>query len=365
MKNYKTFKGKTILITGHTGFKGSWLTAWLKQMGAELVGISLEPSTRPSHFSAACLAKDIIDLRIDIRNRLSLERAVLKFRPDFIFHLAAQALVGKSYNEPIDTFETNTLGTLHLLEALRKIEKPCVAVIITSDKCYDNVEWIWGYRENDALGGPDPYSTSKAAAELVIRSYIKSYFPNGTSKVRIASARAGNVIGGGDWSTDRIVPDCVKAWSKGHSVQLRNPSATRPWQHVLEPLSGYLNLAVALSKKPELHGEPFNFGPPPQQNQTVLELVQEMALHWDQVRWNDVSKMKDRPYESNLLKLNCDKALYYLGWRATMNFQDTVRMTAEWYQSYYKNPKNIITTTLDQIRSYVELARKERIPWAQ
>lgn len=365
MKLYKIFEGKTILITGHTGFKGSWLTAWLRQMGAKLVGISLDPSTYPSHFSAALLGTDIIDLRIDIRNQLSFENAVLATRPDFIFHLAAQALVRKSYNEPVETYKTNFLGTLHLLEALRKIEKPCVAVIVTSDKCYDNVEWIWGYRESDPLGGPDPYSTSKAAAELVIRSHIKSYFPKATSVVRIASARAGNVIGGGDWSTDRIVPDCVKAWSSGDSVQLRNPSATRPWQHVLEPLSGYLNLAMALSKIPELHGEPFNFGPPPQQNQSVLELVRQMALHWDQVRWNDVSKLEERPYESSLLKLNCDKALHHLSWRATMNFQDTVRMTAEWYQSYYKNPENISTTTIAQICSYVELAKNEGLPWAQ
>ena len=283
------FHGKTVVVTGHTGFKGAWLTAWLKQLGANVVGIALNPPTSPSHFEVANLAKGMTDLRIDIRNRSELEHAIVAAQPDFVFHLAAQALVRKSYDEPVETWQTNVLGTLHVLEALRKLENPCTAVIITSDKCYDNVEWVWGYRETDAMGGPDPYSASKGAAELAIRSHIKSYFPKSTSKVRIASARAGNVIGGGDWSENRIVPDCVKAWSSGNVVELRNPHSTRPWQHVLEPLSGYLTHAIALSQQPELHGESFNFGPPANQNHSVLELVQRMSLHWDQVRWEDIS----------------------------------------------------------------------------
>ena len=316
------FHGATVLITGHTGFKGAWLTAWLKQLGAKVVGIALDPPSVPFHFAVAHLVDGMTDLRIDIRDHAALADAIISAQPDFVFHLAAQALVRQSYDQPIETWQTNVLGTLHVLEALRKLDKPCAAVIITSDKCYDNIEWVWGYRETDAMGGPDPYSASKGAAELAIRSHIKSYFPKATSKVRIASARAGNVIGGGDWAADRIVPDCVRAWSSNNVVELRNPHSTRPWQHVLEPLSGYLNLAVALYHRPELHGEPFNFGPQAQQNHSVLELVRQMALHWDQVRWQDVSQSVAGPYESGLLKLNCDKALHYLLWNAVMGFDE-------------------------------------------
>ncbi len=359
------FANKTALVTGHTGFKGAWLTAWLKQMGVKVVGISLDPPTKPSHFSAARLAENIVDLRIDIRDRAAIEDAVISAQPDFVFHLAAQALVRQSYEDPVETWQTNVLGTLNLLEALRKLQKPCAAVVITSDKCYDNVEWVWGYRETDAMGGPDPYSASKGAAELVIRSHIKSYFPNTTSKVRVASARAGNVIGGGDWAADRIVPDCVKAWSGNNSVDLRNPHSTRPWQHVLEPLSGYLSLAIALSEQPGLHGEPFNFGPLAQQNHSVLELVQQMARHWDRVQWKDVSQAMSGPYESGLLKLNCDKALHYLRWHAVMNFEDTVRMTAEWYRAYYEEPAQIAAITRSQIEAYTDFAREKGLVWTR
>jgi len=361
----KMLHKKKVVVTGHTGFKGSWLTAWLKHLEAEVVGIALDPSTEPSHFSSAHLSDGIKDLRINIRDHVLLEEAVLSSQPDFVFHLAAQALVRCSYDEPIQTYQTNVLGTLHLLEALRKLDKSCAAVIVTSDKCYDNMEWVWGYRETDALGGPDPYSASKGAAELVIRSHIKSYFPKATSKVRIASARAGNVIGGGDWAADRIVPDCVKAWSRGDTVELRNPTATRPWQHVLEPLSGYLNLATTLSQQVDLHGEPFNFGPTSMENYSVLQLVQQMAPHWDQVRWRDASKSAGGYHESRLLKLNCDKALHYLRWRAVMGFEDTVRMTVEWYRSYYQNPKKTAETSIAQIKAYTELAKEEGLPWAQ
>lgn len=363
---YQTaFHGRTVLVTGHTGFKGAWLTAWLKLLGAKVVGIALDPPTVPSHFEAAQLSEGMTDLRIDIRDRAAIQDAIVSVQPDFVFHLAAQALVRRSYDDPLETWQTNVLGTLHVLEALRSLEKPCSAVIITSDKCYDNVEWVWGYRETDALGGPDPYSASKGAAELAIRSHIKSYFPKATSKVRIASARAGNVIGGGDWASDRIVPDCVKAWSVNTAVELRNPHSTRPWQHVLEPLSGYLSLAIALSQQTELHGEPFNFGPPAQQNHSVLELVQQTALHWDQVRWRDVSQVASGPYESGLLKLNCDKALHYLRWRAVMGFEDTVRMTAEWYRAYYQQSAQIAATTQSQIEAYTLYAKQQGLAWAE
>jgi CDP-glucose 4,6-dehydratase len=358
------YNNKTVIVTGHTGFKGTWLAAWLHQLGAKVVGLALDPPTEPSHFSAINLKDDINDLRIDIRDRYELESAIVDAEPDFVFHLAAQALVRTSYDDPIDTWNTNTMGTLHVLEALRKLKKKCSAVIITSDKCYDNVEWVWGYRESDSLGGPDPYSASKGAAELAIRSHIKSYFPKETSQIRIASARAGNVIGGGDWAVDRIVPDCVKAWSKDDFVELRNPFSTRPWQHVLEPLSGYLSLAVGLSEQADLHGEPFNFGPKAQQNHSVLELVQEMALHWDKVRWKDVSESENGPYESGLLKLNCDKALHYLNWHAVMGFEDTVRMTAEWYGACYQNPSEIADCTRNQITNYTHIANQKGLSWA-
>jgi CDP-glucose 4,6-dehydratase len=359
------FKNKTVVVTGHTGFKGAWLTAWLKLLGARVVGIALDPPTEPSHFSVARMREGISDYRIDIRNRTEIEEVIVTEQPDFVFHLAAQALVRRSYDDAHETWETNVMGTLHVLEALRKLTKPCTAVIITSDKCYDNVEWVWGYRESDAMGGPDPYSASKGAAELAIRSHIKSYFPKETSKVRIASARAGNVIGGGDWADHRIVPDCVKAWSNNNLVELRNPHSTRPWQHVLEPLSGYLTLAIALSQRPELHGQPFNFGPQAQQNHSVLALVQQMALYWDQVRWQDISGLAAGPHESGLLKLNCDKALHFLQWHAVMGFEDTVKMTAEWYRAYYNQPTQIAALTNEQIAIYTAIAKQQRLDWAQ
>ncbi len=358
------YKNKRVLVTGHTGFKGAWLITWLKQMGAEVCGIALDPVSNPSHFEVGNMSESIMDLRVDIRDSEGIEKAILDFKPDYLFHLAAQSLVRKSYNNPLETWNVNVMGTLHVLEALRKYDNPCSAVIITSDKCYDNVEWIWGYRENDVLGGPDPYSASKGAAEIAIKSHIKSYFPKATSKVRIASARAGNVIGGGDWAEDRIIPDCVTAWSKKQSVNLRNPNATRPWQHVLEPLSGYLVLAVHLSIKRNLHGEPFNFGPPANQNHSVLELVKKMSEHWDLVQWRDVSNNASGPYESGLLKLNCDKALAMLQWTAVMGFEETVQFTAEWYKSYYNNPSQIINATLSQISKYHDFAKRKGLEWA-
>ncbi|MEO0490428.1 MAG: CDP-glucose 4,6-dehydratase [Cyanobacteria bacterium P01_A01_bin.123] len=359
------FVNKTVVVTGHTGFKGSWLTIWLKQLGAHVVGIALDPHTDPAHFYAAKVAEGIKDYRINLCDLAAVKEIILGVQPDYVFHLAAQSLVRRSYIDPVETWRTNVFGTLHILEALRQLDKSCGAVIITSDKCYDNVEWVWGYRETDALGGPDPYSGSKGAAELVIRSHIESFFPTATSPVRIASARAGNVIGGGDWASDRIVPDCVRAWSKGIAVQLRNPHATRPWQHVLEPLSGYLQLATALVQRPELHGEPFNFGPSTHESHSVLELVEKMATHWQQVRWQDVSNAALGPYESGLLKLNCDKALFHLRWQALLNFTETVRFTAEWYRTYYQSPSAIPAITRDQIYSYTKTAAQQGLSWAQ
>ena len=357
------FKNKIAIVTGHTGFKGSWLAVWLESLGAKVVGVAIDPPSKPSHFEVAELAKSIEDNRLDIRDGDELKFLVSGTQPDFVFHLAAQPLVLQSYLDPVETYQTNVLGSLNLLEALRSLKKKCTSVLITSDKCYKNVEWVWGYRETDTLGGQDPYSASKGAAELVIRSHVKSFFPNDGS-VRIAVGRAGNVIGGGDWAQDRIVPDCVRSWAKGKSVQLRNPLATRPWQHVLEPLSGYLALAAELHQKDELHGEPFNFGPSAHQNHTVLELVQAMSGHWDKVRWEDNSVDEKEPYESGLLKLNCDKALYHLNWQAILSFQETVKMTAEWYCSYYEDPSTIRDVTLAHIGEYESMAQKKGMQWA-
>ena len=359
-----SFKNKIALVTGHTGFKGSWLAAWLESLGAKVVGVALDPPSKPSHFEVAELAKSIEDNRLDIRNGEDLKLVVSESQPDFLFHLAAQPLVLQSYLDPVETYQTNVLGTLNVLEALRSLKKKCTSVLITSDKCYKNVEWVWGYRETDRLGGPDPYSASKGAAELVIRSHVKLFFMT-DGPVRIAIGRAGNVIGGGDWAQDRVVPDCVRSWAKEESAQLRNPQSTRPWQHVLEPLSGYLNLASELSQRSELHGEPFNFGPPTHQNHTVMELVQEMSKYWVNARWEDSSDIDKKPYESDLLKLNCDKALQYLQWQAVLPFQETVRLTAEWYRSYYENPSRIRDVTLSQIREYESYARDKGMMWVR
>lgn len=350
----KIYRNKNVVVTGHTGFKGSWLVAWLSQMGASVTGIALDPPSVPSHFEVSHIANSIRDLRVDIRDSDALEQAILEAKPDFLFHLAAQPIVGRSYEAPIETWSTNVMGTINVLEALRKLEHKCSAVIITSDKCYDNVEWEWGYRENDSLGGPDPYSASKGAAELAIRSYVKSYFSGEDNIVHVASARAGNVIGGGDWAVNRIVPNCVISWSKNETVQLRNPHSTRPWQHVLEPLGGYLQLGALLSQNHNLHGEAFNFGPQAQQNHSVLELVKQMSRSWPDVCWSEFESQSSQFHESGLLKLNCDKALHFLNWHAVLDFEETVAMTADWYRSFYDEPSSIQSITDKQINDYAK-----------
>ncbi len=263
---------------------------------------------------------------------------------------------------------TNAIGSANVLEALRTLDKTVVAVMITSDKAYDNVEWVWGYRETDRLGGKDPYSASKGMAELAIRTYVESFFNAPDSNVRVGIARAGNVIGGGDWATDRIVPDCMKTWSRNEVVDIRSPEATRPWQHVLEPLSGYLLLGVLLQQSRDRHGEAYNFGPSSQQNYSVRKLIDAMARYWDYVHWKDTSQSMQHPQEAGLLKLNCDKALFDLQWQPTLKFEETVGMTVSWYKQYYQNvkqkkPDSMRDFTISQIEEYAQLASQRGIVW--
>lgn len=361
-----TYRGKVVLITGHTGFKGSWLSMWLSQLGARVVGLSIGTPSTPCNFDVAQVGHFVEDHRADIRDLEAVRKIVLSANPDFVFHLAAQALVRASYEDPIQTLEVNAIGSANILQSLRELKKSVSAVMITSDKAYDNVEWPWGYRETDRLGGKDPYSASKGMAELAIQAFIHSFFNDPKAGKKVAITRAGNVIGGGDWAADRIVPDCIRAWASGQHVDVRNADATRPWQHVLEPLSGYLALGADLYRRSDLHSQAYNFGPSAQQNHTVKDLIDEMAKHWGKVRWNDVSKSTEHVHEAGLLRLNCDKALFDLKWLPTLQFEETVRMTIEWYRAYYSEgemPMHAITQ--NQIREYTLLAADRGLPWAQ
>jgi len=356
---HSIFKNKTVLVTGHTGFKGSWLSTWLVSLGAKVIGLSVGVPSYPSNFEISQLKDSIEDHRIDICDIKSVKKIIKDSQPDFVFHLAAQALVRPSYEKPLETLNTNAMGTANILDALRILDKQVVAVMITSDKAYDNVEWVWGYRETDHLGGKDPYSASKGMAELAIRTFVESYFNEPNSNVRVGITRAGNVIGGGDWATDRIVPDCMMAWSENRIVDIRSPWATRPWQHVLEPLSGYLLLGSNLANSEKYHGEAYNFGPNANQNHSVSELINEMGKYWDKVQWNDVSQDQKHVHEAGLLKLNCDKALFDLKWQPTLKFEETVKMTVEWYKKFYKSrEQSMLDFTMAQISEYTELAGK-------
>ena len=364
MKNLKIFKNSRVIVTGHTGFKGSWLTAWLKELGANVMGISLDPPTFPSHFEVSGIGKGIKDIRLDIRNKKKLEKKIISFKPNFVFHLAAQALVGLSYKNPSLTWQTNLFGTLNVLESLRKLKNKCSVVIITSDKCYFNKEKHYGYKETDVLGGKDPYSCSKASAEILIKSYVNSFF-NNKSKIRIATARAGNVIGGGDWAANRIIPDCVRSWSKNKEAKLRNPKATRPWQHVLEAVGGYLCLAINLNSNQNIHSESFNFGPDLQKEYSVLELVKAMSNNWEDVSWKKISLSKGKFYESSLLRLNCNKARKILKWKCILKFEETMELVANWYRNFYSSSRNTNHITNQQIENYQSLAVKRGLKWAK
>lgn len=367
------FKGKRVFITGHTGFKGSWLAEWLLALGAEVHGYALDPQPHEVLYDQLALGSRIAsDTRKELADLEGLKCALVAADPHFVLHLAAQPLVRLSYEIPVETFATNVLGTAHLLEAVRLSGKPCAVVCVTTDKCYENREWLHAYREEDPMGGHDPYSASKGAAELVIASYRKSFFNQGTegggrvSGIRLASARAGNVIGGGDWAQDRIVPDCIRAIRAGEPIPVRNKVATRPWQHVLEPLSGYLWLAARLASPASCPLTPalssaFNFGPALTSNRTVAQLVGELTGHLGGV-WVDASDPA-APHEASKLNLATDKAFHLLQWQPVWDFSETIAKTAEWYQAEAegKDPREL---TRAQIDSYTAAASAKHLTWA-
>jgi CDP-glucose 4,6-dehydratase len=362
---FEIFSGKKILITGHTGFKGSWLSLWLVQKGAKLYGISKDIPTEPSLFEALGLEKEMDHILIDIRDLTSLKSEILRIEPDFIFHMAAQPIVSLSYQNPLETLTTNVIGTANVLEAVRGLQNKCVVICITSDKCYENVEWVWGYKETDMLGGKDIYSGSKGAAEIIIHSYYHSFIKK-TPNIKMASVRAGNVIGGGDWAADRIVPDCMRSWSKEEKVEIRNPGATRPWQHVLEPLSGYLAIASHLWNEGNLNGESYNFGPPAQNNITVMELLKKLGKSWNLDDSEDlyIQTGELKFHEAGLLQLNCDKALYDFKWQPTLDIQELIEFTGDWYYNYYHKQEDVVDFTTNQIFSYEQKAFEKKIRWA-
>lgn len=362
------FKKKKILITGNSGFKGSWLTAWLLKLGANVVGISKDIPTKPSMFVELKLRNKIIYYQKNVKNLEIINKIVSSERPDFLFHFAAQPIVSNSYLNPIETIQSNTLGTANILESLRLSNHDCCAIIITSDKAYENVEQVWGYKENDRLGGKDVYSASKSAAEAIIRSYFNSFFKNNKNcKIKLAIGRAGNVIGGGDWADDRIVADCFRAWSKKKIVKIRSPKSTRPWQHVLEPLSGYLTLAENLQKNKIINGEAFNFGPDNEQHYTVQDLIKKLKESWVKSKKKQYINFRKNNtfYESKLLKLNCDKALYYLNWKPALNFNQTVKLTGDWYNNYYNKKINMYDFTLQQIINFEKIATNKNLKWTK
>ena len=352
--NSSFWSGKKVFITGHTGFKGSWLSIWLNEMGATLKGYSLEPITKPSLYYEVNVSTIMQSEYGDIRDFPKLSKSISDFKPDVIFHLAAQALVRQSYKDPIETYSTNVMGTVHLLEAARKTENTKAIINVTSDKCYENREWVWPYRENDPMGGYDPYSSSKGCAELVSSAYINSFFNSElyeTHQCSLASVRAGNVIGGGDWSDDRLIPDIIKAFSLKQDVEIRSPKAIRPWQHVLEPLSGYITLAEHLySKGPEFNG-PWNFGPNPEDAKPVEWIVSKMARLWGQeASWRINEDY--HPHEAHYLKLDYSKSNKFLQWQPLWNIEETLKRTVNWYRKWQQK-EDMTKYTASEIREYM------------
>ena len=349
------WKDKTVLLTGHTGFKGSWLALWLNLLGAKVLGLSSNFPTKPCHFKLLNLKK-ILSKKIDIRNFKLINKEIKRFKPDYVFHLAAQAIVKKSYSEPLETFSTNLIGTLNILESLKQNNKETISIIITSDKSYKNIETNRGYVESDILGGDDPYGASKSAADIAVNSYVKSFFNNKYNKNFVAVARAGNVIGGGDWTEDRLIPDCMKSWLKKKHVKIRNPNSTRPWQHVLDVIYGYLILAVNLKKNKKIHGEAFNFGPNMKNNYKVIEILRKSKKYWPSIKWKIQINKKFK--ENHLLNLNNKKAKNTIKWKPNLNLDKTIKLTIEWYKHYSLNKKKIKSKSISQIENFNKLIKK-------
>lgn len=348
------WKNKHVFLTGHTGFKGGWLSLWLSSMGAKVTGYALAPNTNPNFFEVAKVADDLEQSHIaDIRDLGELQKAIADAKPEIIIHMAAQPLVRYSYTNPVETYATNVMGTVHVLESIRHVDSVRAAVIVTTDKCYENKEWAWGYRENEPMGGYDPYSNSKGCAELVTSAYRQSYFPVEKylkHQVAIASARAGNVIGGGDWSEDRLIPDAIKAFEAKESLVIRNPLATRPWQHVLEPLSGYLVLAQALYEEGAKFDGAWNFGPRDDDARAVQEVINLLIKNWGSVA-NWTQDQREQPHEAHSLKLDCSKARQYLNWTPRWNLEQAIENIAQWHHAYQKQ-SNLREISLQQISKY-------------
>jgi CDP-glucose 4,6-dehydratase len=349
------YKNKKVLVTGHTGFKGSWLSIWLNKLGADVIGVALNPKNDLDNFCLANVSSFVKDIRLDIRNKEAIQKLFNEEKPEVIFHMAAQTLVLESYESPLETFETNTLGTANVLEAIRLTDSVKTAVFITTDKVYENKEWLWPYREDESLGGYDPYSASKGASELIISSYRNSFFnPKEYSQhgKSIASVRAGNVIGGGDWSDNRIIPDCIKALEKDEAINIRSPKSVRPWQHVLEPLGGYLLLGAKMMSQPIELAEAWNFGPEAENVLNVGDLVEMVIKTYGNGEWNDLSDTT-APHEAKLLALDINKAKYRLNWKPLLSAKETVEFTVDWYKKY--NSENVLQLCQRQIDEYVNL----------
>ncbi|MCP4649281.1 MAG: CDP-glucose 4,6-dehydratase [PVC group bacterium] len=352
------YKNKRVLVTGHTGFKGSWMSLWLSQLGAKVIGYSLEPPTSPSLFEAIGLKKQITHIIADINDQKRLDAVFKKYRPQVVFHLAAQPLVRLSYKSPVSTYQTNVMGTVNVLEAVRKTKSVRACLVVTSDKCYENKEWIYGYRESDPMGGYDPYSSSKGCAELVVSAYRNSFFaPKEYGKahsVSLASARSGNIIGGGDWGEDRLVPDCVRALSKNKTIMIRNPYATRPWQYVLEPLSGYLLLGGRMLEDAVAFSGPWNFGPSSNEALPVKDIVKLVLSCWGDGKYKIERGRK--AHEAHLLQLDASKAHKLLGWKSVYSMNEKMTRTVNWYKKFYDNmgKSALLRQTSEDIDQYVK-----------
>lgn len=347
------YKGKRVLVTGHTGFKGSWLSIWLHELGAEVIGIAHDPYSERDNYVLSGLKDKIIDLRGDIRDGQLMKEIFQKYQPEIVFHLAAQPLVRLSYDIPTETYQTNVMGTINILEAIRVTDSVKVGVMITTDKCYENKEQIWGYRENEPMGGYDPYSSSKGAAEIAIASWRRSFFnPNDYQRhgKSIASVRAGNVIGGGDWALDRIIPDCIRALESNRIIEIRSPKAIRPWQHVLEPLSGYMLLAQTMWADPTKYCEGWNFGPRAESIATVWDVSAKVIEDYGKGELKDISDL-NALHEAKLLMLDINKAKFRLGWEPRMTINQCVALTVDWYKRYKK--RNVYDLCIEQVKRFI------------